>query len=205
MRNRIYAVVSLLVIASIALVGRSFAGDQAEQTATIGAKAPDFTLQDQNGKNVSLHDFAGKIVVLEWTNPRCPFVQRHYKQKTMTTLASNYQDKGVVWLAINSSSFATNDASKQWAAEQNISYPELNDSSEATGKAYHATNTPDMYVIAADGTLVYSGAIDNDPDGDRRASEKVNYVREALDEILSGKPVSTPQTKAYGCSVKYAS
>ncbi|HEY1922615.1 MAG TPA: thioredoxin family protein [Tepidisphaeraceae bacterium] len=203
MRNRIYVAASLLVIASIALVGRSFAEDQKEAVAAIGAKAPDFTLQDQNGKNVSLHDFAGKIVVLEWTNPECPFVQRQYKEKTMTTLANQYQDKGVIWLAINSSSYATNDTSKQWAAAQGISYPELNDSAGNTGKAYHATNTPDMYVIAADGTLVYSGAIDNDPDGDM-SSGKINYVKQALDEILSGKPVSTPQTKPYGCSVKYA-
>jgi peroxiredoxin len=205
MRNRIYAAASLLVIASIALIMQGCAGDQMDPTASIGAKAPDFTLQNQDGKNVSLRDFAGKIVVLEWTNPECPFVQRHYKEKTMTTLASRYEDKGVVWLAINSGHTATNDTDKAWAAAQGISYPELNDSSGVTGKAYHATNTPDMYVIAADGTLLYSGAIDNDPDGDKSAGEKINYVQRALDEILSGKAVSTPQTKAYGCSVKYAS
>ncbi len=205
MRNRIYAAASLLVIASIALIMQGCAGDQMDQTASIGAKAPDFTLQNQDGKNVSLHDFAGKIVVLEWTNPECPFVQRHYKEKTMTTLASRYEDKGVVWLAINSGHTATNDADKAWAAAQGVSYPELNDSLGVTGKAYHATNTPDMYVIAADGTLLYSGAIDNDPDGDKSAGDKINYVQRALDEILSGKAVSTPQTKPYGCSVKYAS
>ncbi len=204
MRNKIYAAASLLVLASIALVGQNCTGDQIDSTASIGAKAPDFMLQDQNGKSVSLHDFAGKIVVLEWTNPDCPFVQRQYKEKTMTTLSSRYQDKGVVWLAINSGHSATNDSDKQWAAAQDISYPELNDSSGSTGKAYHATNTPDMFVIATDGTLVYEGAIDNDPDGDK-SSDKVNYVQQALDEILSGKPVSTPQTKPYGCSVKYGS
>ena len=203
MRNKIYALASLLVLASIALVGRSFAEDQKGSGVSIGAKAPDFTLQNQDGKNISLHDFAGKIVVLEWTNPECPFVQRVYKEKTMQTLASQYQDKGVVWLAINSSNYATNDASKQWAAAQNISYPELNDSSGTTGKAYHATNTPNMFIIASDGTVAYQGAIDNDPEGDK-TSDKVNYVHQALDEILSGKSVSTPQTKPYGCSVKYA-
>jgi len=202
-RAKIYALTSLLVLASLALIGRSFAEDQKDSPVSIGAKAPDFTLQDQNGKNISLHDFAGKIVVLEWTNPECPFVQRHYKVRTMQTLASQYQDKGVVWLAINSSSFATNDASKQWAESQNISYPELNDSSGSTGKAYHATNTPHMFIIAGDGTLAYEGAIDNNPDGDK-TSDKVNYVQKALDEILSGKSVSVPQTKPYGCSVKYA-
>ncbi len=203
MRIKTYALTLLLVLASIALIGRSFAEDQKDSGVSIGAKAPDFTLQDQNGKNISLHDFAGKIVVLEWTNPQCPFVQRHYKEKTMQTLASQYQDKGVVWLAINSSSYATNDASRQWAESQSISYPELNDSSGSTGKAYHATNTPQMFIVTSDGTLAYEGAIDNDPDGDK-TSEKVNYVQKALDEILSGKSVSVPQTKPYGCSVKYA-
>jgi len=120
----------------------------------------------------------------------------------MQTLAIQYESKNVVWLAINSSNFDTNDANQQWAAQQNISYPELNDSSGVTGKAYHATNTPEMYVIGTDGTLLYQGAIDNDPQGEK-TSDKINYVHQALDEILSGKPVSTPQTKPYGCSVKY--
>lgn len=200
--RKIYALASLLAMVSIALVARSFAEDQKDVGPSIGAKAPDFTLQDQNGKTVSLQDFAGKIVVLEWTNPLCPFVQRHYQQKTMQTLASQFESKNVDWLAINSTSSATNDSNKQWAEAQSISYPILNDSGGTTGKAYHATNTPDMYVIGTDGTLLYEGAIDNDKDGDK-TTDKVNYVHQALDEILSGKPVSTPQTKPYGCGVKY--
>jgi peroxiredoxin len=203
-RKKVFVFASLLALASIVLVGRTRADDQKESGVSVGAKAPDFTLQNQNGKNVSLHEFAGKIVVLEWTNPECPFVQRVYKEKTMQTLASQYQDKGVVWLAINSGASTTNDAAKEWAAVQNISYPELNDASGTTGKAYHATNTPDMFIITSDGTVAYEGAIDNDPDGDK-SSDKINYVHQALDEILSGKSVSTPQTKPYGCSVKYAS
>jgi peroxiredoxin len=200
--RRIYAIVSVLALVAIALSVRSFGEDQSETGAKIGAKAPDFSLQDQNGKTVALHDFLGKIVVLEWTNPQCPFVQRHYAAKTMANLDNEYQPKGVVWLAINSSNFATNDSNKQWATEQNISYPILNDSSGATGHAYHATNTPDMYIIGTDGTLLYSGAIDNDPGGDM-SSGKINYVQQALNEILAGKTVSDPQTKPYGCSVKY--
>jgi peroxiredoxin len=196
------AFVSLLAIVSFALVARSFADDQKDAGVAIGSKAPDFSLQDQNGKLVSLHDNTGKIVVLEWTNPQCPFVQRVYAAKTMQNLASQYQDRNVVWYAINSSNFATNDANKQWATEQNIAYPVLNDASGSTGRAYHATNTPEMFIIGTDGTLLYSGAIDNDPDGDM-TSGKINYVHQALDEILSGKSVSVPQTKPYGCSVKY--
>jgi peroxiredoxin len=186
----------------IALTARTFAEDQTGNGVAIGAKAPDFSLQDQNGKIVNLHDFLGKVVVLEWTNPECPIVQRHYAAKTMITLQSQYQDKGVTWLAVNSSNFATNDSDKQWATEQNISYPVLNDASGSTGHAYHATNTPNMFIVGADGNLLYKGAIDNDPQGDM-TSGKINYVHQALDEILSGKSVSVPETKPYGCSVKY--
>jgi peroxiredoxin len=193
---------SLLAIVTIALAARSFAEEQSDTGPAIGSKAPDFTLQDQNGKAVSLHDFTGKIVVLEWTNPQCPFVQRHYAAKTMQNLNTEYQDKGVTWLAINSSNSTTNASNKQWATEQNIAYPILNDASGSTGKAYHATNTPDMFIIGTDGTLMYKGAIDNDPQGDK-TSGKINYVHQALDQILAGKPVSDPQTKPYGCGVKY--
>ena len=199
--RKMTALTSVLALIAVALAGRSLAEDQTA-TASIGSKAPNFTLQDQNGKNVSLRDFAGKIVVLEWTNPQCPYVQRQYQEKTMTTLASDYAAKNVAWLAVNSSDFATNDSNLQWAVQQNIAYPILNDSNGTVGHAYGATNTPDMYVIGTDGTLLYQGAIDNDPEGDK-GSEKVNYVKTALDEILSGKPVATPQTKPYGCGVKY--
>ena len=200
--RKLYAFVSLVVLVSIALAARGLADDQKDVGVNIGAKVPDFSLQDQNGKGVSLHDFFGKVVVLEWTNPNCPIVQRHYAAKTMLNLYSQYQDKGVAWLAINSSDFATNDSDKQWATEQNIPYPVLNDASGATGHAYHATNTPNMYIVGTDGTLLYQGAIDNDPHDDL-TSGKINYVHQALDEILSGKSVSVPQTKPYGCSVKY--
>jgi peroxiredoxin len=200
--RKIYAIASLLALVSIVLVARSFADDQKDSGVSVGAKAPDFSLQDQNGKMVSLHDSLGKIVVLEWTNPECPFVQRHYAAKTMQTLASHYQDKNVVWLAINSGNSATNETDKQWATEQNIAYPILNDSTGSTGHVYHATNTPEMYIIGTDGTLLYQGGIDNDPEGEK-TSDKVNYVHQALDEILSGKSVSVPQSKPYGCSVKY--
>jgi peroxiredoxin len=191
-----------MLAAVAALSFYSFADDSATSGVAIGAKAPSFTLQDQNGKNVSLSDFAGKIVVLEWTNPNCPFVQRHYKVKTMQTLDADYAPKGVAWLAINSTKDTTNDSDKQWADEQQISYPILNDVDTSVGKAYHATNTPEMFIIGGDDTLLYKGAIDNDPDGDL-TSGKVNYVQSALDEILSGKPVSTPETRPYGCGVHY--
>ena len=195
--RKIYAFASLLALVSMALVARSFADDQKDAGVAIGAKAPDFTLQDQDGKTVSLHDFLGKTVVLEWTNSQCPIVQRHYREKTMQTLFTAFQEKNVVWLAVNSTNSATNDIDKQWAVEQNISYPVLNDSTGTTGHAYHATNTPEMFIIGTDGNLLYMGGIDNDAGGDK-SSDKINYVHQALDEILAGKTVSTPQSKPAG-------
>jgi peroxiredoxin len=171
--------------------------------AAIGQAAPQFTLQNDDGSNVSLNSFAGRITVLEWTNPECPYVQRHYQAHTMTTLAAKYQPQNVAWLAINSSHTITNADDKQWAADQSIPYPILNDASGKVGHEYGATNTPEMYVIGKDGTLLYKGAIDNDRDDDK-GSAKVNYVDQALTEILAGKAVSVPLTKPYGCTVKYA-
>jgi peroxiredoxin len=171
--------------------------------AAIGSAVPQFSLQDQNGKTVSLSDFSGKTVVLEWVNPNCPFVQRHYRAKTMITLANDYAGKGVAWVAINSTFNADNAANSAWIEQNKLSYPILNDSSGQVGKAYGAKSTPDMFVIDKDGKLAYEGAIDNDPDGDK-GSDKINYVQKALNEILDGKPVSTSQTTSYGCSVKYA-
>jgi peroxiredoxin len=168
-----------------------------------GAAAPAFSLVDQSGKTVSLSDYKGKIVVLEWTNPGCPFVQRHYKEKTMTTLASDYAGKNVTWIAINSTDGDTSATNLDWANKNAVTYPILDDSKGAVGHAYNAKSTPDMFIINTDGTIVYSGAIDNDPDGDKGA-DKVNYVKQALDEVLAGKSVSTPETKSYGCHVRYA-
>lgn len=170
--------------------------------AIMGEPAPQFSLQDQDGKTVSLSDYAGKIIVLEWVNPKCPFVQRHYRAKTMITLANDYRDKDVVWLAIDTRHDSTNAENKAWVTEHHLTYPILNDSAGEVGKAYQAKTTPDMFIIGKDGRLLYSGAIDNDPSGDKTA-DRVNYVRQALDEILAGRPVSTPRTKSYGCGVHY--
>ena len=191
------AAVSLLCVAADT-------SNNAPPVATIGQQAPSFTLQNDDGSTVSLSNYSGKIVVLEWTNPDCPYVQRHYQEHTMTNLAAKYQPQNVAWLAINSTHDVTNDQDKTWATEQGISYPILNDASGTVGHEYGATNTPDMYVIGKDGTLLYKGAIDNDRDGDKTGADKINYVDQALGEILAGKPVSVPMTKPYGCTVHYA-
>jgi peroxiredoxin len=194
--------------AAVALLGTMMAANWAQAGAAsaqpaIGSSAPQFKLQDQTGKPVSLSDYAGKIVVLEWTNPGCPIVQRHYKAKTMTTLFSQYQPQDVVWLAINSTHDTTNAEDLTWVNEQGLKYPVLNDASGATGHAYGATNTPHMFIIDKTGKVAYEGAIDNDPQGDMTTG-KVNYVSKALDEMLAGKTVSVAVTKAYGCAVHYA-
>jgi len=188
---------------SMLALGLMCVASTANAAAEIGKPAPQFSLQDQNGKTVSLSDYAGKIVVLEWVNPECPFVQRHYKAKTMITLADDFAPKGVVWLAINSTHTAANADNLAWVQKNDLSYPILNDAAGDVGKAYGAKTTPDMFIIGKDGTLLYSGGIDNDPDGDKGAAT-VNYVRQALTEILGGSAVSVPETKSYGCTVHYA-
>jgi peroxiredoxin len=201
------AAVAMLAAGMLAVVSsRSSAEENAQSTATVGQPAPQFALQDQNGKTVNLGDYAGKVVVLEWFNPQCPFVVKFYeKSGKMNDLANAYADKGVVWLTINSGADATNATNQQIAAEWGIDRPMLNDSEQAVAKAYGATNTPHMYVIDKDGNLAYMGAIDSVASTDASdIAGAENYVSKALDEVLAGTNVTTPQTKAYGCSVKYA-
>jgi len=174
-----------------------------------GQKAPDFTLTDIHGKTHTLSDYtkAGKVVVLEWFNPDCPFVRKHHALgKTMRTLAREFADEGVVWLAINSGAPGKQGAGLERnlraEKEYGIEYPILLDESGKVGKLYGATNTPHMFVIGRAGEIVYAGAIDNDPSPTRFGD--VNYVRRALEQYLAGETVDTPVTKAYGCTVKYA-
>jgi len=167
-----------------------------------GSAAPAFTLKDQDGKAVSLSDYAGKVVVLEWMNPDCPYSRGHHERRTMQKLAEKYAPKGVVWLAVNTTHYFTIEKNKAWAEKQKLPFPVLDDHSGDVGRAYGAKTTPDMRIIDAKGTIVYSGAIDDDPDA--KKTDPVNYVAKALDEILAGKAVSTPRTRPYGCSVKYA-
>jgi peroxiredoxin len=183
----------------------------ANAEVSIGKAAPDFTLTDCSGKKVSLSDYKGKVVVLEWVNHGCPFVAKHYGSGNMQKLQADATAKGVVWLSICSSApgkqgYATPaDALKKCTETQSAATAFLLDESGEVGKTYNAKVTPEMYVINANGVLVYHGAIDNKKStnpGDIAGAK--NYVAAALDEVLSGKPVSTPKTDAYGCSVKYA-
>lgn len=169
-------------------------------------KAPDFKLNNYDGKEVKLADYKGKIVVLEWINPECPFVKYHYEKKsTMKDLAAKYKkDKKVVWLAIDSTSHQQTEKNKEYAEKNKILYPILDDRSGKVGKAYKATNTPHIFIINTDGNIAYRGAIDNAPLGKvPKDKDYVNYVDKALAELTSGKAVSIAKTKPYGCTVKY--
>jgi peroxiredoxin len=178
----------------------------------VGSKAPEFSLADVKGKTHSLTEYKGKYVVLEWFNPECPFVKKHYGSENMQKLQQEFTNKGVVWLTIDSNapgfegSLSADAAEKivnSWKTHQTAL---LLDSDGKVGKAYGAKNTPHMFVISPDGKIVYEGAIDSkaSPNPDD-IPNSTNYVKAALDEALSGKPVSNPNTKPYGCSVKYKS
>jgi peroxiredoxin len=197
-------VTTLLTALALALTFGAWATlHAAEKTSggtQIGQTAPNFTLKDQSGKDVKLADYKGKIVVLEWFNDGCPFVQEHYKQQTFVKMNEKYSGKGVVHLAIHSADSSTTADDKAFAEKYKLAYPILSDDGTVSA-AYGARSTPHMFIINKDGKLVYKGAIDNDPDGEKPDAERVNYVNKALDELLAGKPVSTPETKSYGCGV----
>ena len=146
--------------------------------------------------------FRRKIVVLEWFNEDCPIVQGHYAGDKMNKLAGKYKEKDVVWLAINSTYGKTNETNKKAATAWKMDRPILNDAPGKVGHAYGASNTPGMYVINKQGIIAYMGAIDDNSVGTKK--EPKNYVAQALDQLLAGQTITEPQTKQYGCSVKYA-
>ena len=184
--------------------------DEASPTsiAKVGELAPDFTLKDTDGKSHRLSDYTkqGKTVVLQWFNSECPFIKLHHeKQTTMAGLYKSFKDKNVVILSINSTHSGHANYGKDAEAKKNwkIEWPILIDADGKVGHLFGAKTTPHMFVIDKDGMLRYAGAMDNDPRNEKSASDKVNYVRLALASILDGKKVETPETKPYGCSVKY--
>ena len=178
--------------------------------AAPGTNAPDFTIADTAGKPVKLADYRGKFVVLEWTNPECPFVRKHYNSNNMQGLQKEWGAKDVVWLTINStnsghSEFKSPDEMASWMRAQGAApKATLIDATSATAKAYSAKTTPHMFVVDPTGRLVYNGAID-----DKRSTSLAdvmvanNFVRAALTEATAGKPVTVASTAPYGCTMKY--
>lgn len=175
--------------------------------AAIGKPAPDFTLEAADGSKVKLSDFKGKRVVLEWFNPECPFVKQAHGDGALKDLAARTTATGVVWLAINSGAPGKQghgaEVNKQAAATWKLSHPILLDAGGFVGKAYDATNTPHVFVVDEKGVLVYRGALDNAPMGEPDGGTRIAYLEDALAALAAGKPVATPETKAWGCSVKY--
>ena len=179
--------------------------------ARVGETAPDFTATDSNGQTHHLSDYRGKFVVLEWTNRGCPYTRKHYDSGNMQRLQQEWTAKGVVWLTVLSSAPGKQgymDATDENAyLKQENAHPTaaLLDPTGALGHLYDAKTSPDMYIINPQGTLIYDGAIDDRATtdvGDIQGAK--NYVNVALEEAMSGKPVSDPVTRPYGCSVKYA-
>src|SRR6266576_2278672 len=176
----------------------------------VGSAAPDFSLTDASGKTHSLSQYKGKYVVLEWFNPECPFVKKHYGSGNMQKLQEEYTSKGVAWLTIDSNAPGTEgnlsaDAASKvttgWKTQQTAL---LLDPEGKEGRAYGAKNTPNMVVINPEGKVVYEGAIDSKATPNPAdIPNSTNYVKVALDESLAGKTVSNATTKPYGCSVKY--
>lgn len=202
------------LVISLMNIGITYAGsgccgnpkDQSQHNESSGHQAMQFTLTNYDGRDVSLADFEGKIVVLEWFNYDCPFVKYHYETaSTMVDLAKKYADKDVVWLAINSTNYATVGTNKAFAEKHSIPYAILDDHKGNVGHAYGAQRTPELFVIDQKGQIAYHGAIDNAPLGklSEGQTEKINYVDKALSELLADKGVVVPKTKPYGCTVKY--
>ena len=195
--------ITFALFAALALTASAFAVE-------IGRPAPDFSSTDINGKTVKLSDYKGKIVVIESYNSDCPYCHNHYATGAMQELQTDLAAKGVVWLVVDSvnkknMSYRTPEqALKEMAAEKMDVTAWLDDNSGVIGHLYDMKTTPHCFVVAADGALVYDGAIDNrpSPSGDPRTAK--NYVRAAVDELLAGKPVSVSETKPYGCAVHYA-
>lgn len=183
---------------------------KAESTAEIGADAPQFELKDSYGKTHKLSDFKGKTVVLEWVNFDCPFVIKHYKSENMQKLQKEYTKKGIIWLSICSSApekqgnFDNKTINNRIKESKASMTAYLIDADGKVGRKYGAKTTPHLFIVSAEGKLLYAGGIDDIKSTDTEDVAKAhNYVRQALDEILGSKKVSQPTSVPYGCSVKY--
>jgi peroxiredoxin len=177
---------------------------------TIGEAAPAFTAKDTKGETVSLADLAGKTVVLEWSNDGCPYVKKHYGSGNMQKTQEAATAEGVVWLTIVSSAegkqgYVTPEQADKLTADRGAKPSDvILDTDQAIARAYDAKTTPHMFVIDPSGKLAYAGAIDDKPTADPKDIDgATNLVLAALDDIKNGRPVATPESEPYGCSVKY--
>jgi peroxiredoxin len=196
----------LTALLTIAASSALFAAD----SPAVGTNAPDFSLTDSKGKTQSVSQYKGKYVVLEWFNPECPFVKKHYGSGNMQKLQEEFTGKGVVWLTVDSNAPGlegnltpeqANAKMTEWKTKQSAL---VLDPDGKAGRSYGAKNTPHMFVINPEGKIVYEGAIDSKATPNPSdIANSTNYVKVALEESMGGKPVSNANTKPYGCSVKY--
>jgi peroxiredoxin len=196
--KKLFAIFGLMALASAAFAA-----------AEIGKPAPDFTGTDINGKTVHLSDYKGKVVVLESYNQDCPFCHNQFATGAMPELQKEMTAKGVIWLMVNSvnprnSSHRTPEQARaEWKEYKMNATDWLDDGSGTIGRLYGMLTTPHMFVIDKTGTLVYDGAIDDQPDTSHDPHKAHNYVRDAVDKVLAGEKVTVAKTKPYGCAVKY--
>jgi len=196
----------------LALIETAAIRAEAAAPARLGAAAPTFTLPDSNGKTVSLADFKGKTVVLEWTNHECPYVRKHYGGNNMQALQKKWTAQGIIWLTLISSHPGAQgfvhglEANKLTEERGAAPTAVLLDPNGGVGRSYGAQVTPHMYVITGDGTLVYMGGIDDKPTTRLQDLKTANnFVDAALNELVAGKTVSIKTSRAYGCTIKYGS
>ncbi len=182
----------------------------AAEPPSVGSTAPDFSVTDSKGKTQSVSQYKGKYVVLEWFNPECPFVKKHYGSGNMQKLQEEFTGKGVVWLSIDSSApgkegnLSADQANAKMADLKMHSTALVLDPDGKAGRTYGAKNTPHMFIINPEGKLIYAGAIDSkDTANPADIATATNYVKAALDESLAGKVITTSSSRPYGCSVKY--
>ncbi|WP_311223667.1 MULTISPECIES: redoxin domain-containing protein [unclassified Acidovorax] len=193
-------------------ISLTLAAAGAQAAATVGQPAPDFSARDATGKTVRLSDFRGKTVVLEWTNPGCPFVRKHYDSGNIPATQKSAVDQGVVWLSVNSTEKAASDYLEGprltgWLKERKaVPTAVLMDEEGAVGHTYGARTTPHLYIVNAQGSLVYAGGIDSIASARPADIDKAtNYVKAALADVAAGKPIAAATTQPYGCSIKYKS
>ncbi len=210
-KTTLFSVGNLLIAGGI-LLSMGACGRAEARGAKVGNAAPAWSLPDTNGKTHKLADFKGKYVVLEWLNHGCPFVKKHYNTGNMQKLQRELTGKGVVWLSVVSSApgkqghYKPAKANRLTKSKKAAPTAVLLDPAGKTGRAYGARTTPHMYVISPAGRLIYNGAIDDNSSYFKSKADVMkakNYVRLALNEAMSGKPVSVKYTRPYGCSVKY--
>ena len=194
----------LLIVGTVAGMLAASIALPAYAKVAVGQAAPDFTLTDSAGKTRSLSEFKGKTVVLEWNNPECPFVRKHYESGNIPKQQADATAAGVVWLTIGSGRTGTAQMAKANKSAGGKGSAYLLDADGKVGKLYGASTTPHMYIVDAQGMLRYVGGIDSIQSADQAdVAKATQYIPQALAQLAAGKPVATATSQPYGCSVKY--